>query len=128
MGRATREEALEHAIAAAELYMQAAGKAKTPEDRKRLRRKFAELIAVGERFKTGAKGPNAASRPPVPVSMRPLTTAEKTIILKASRLHGHVFPPWESAPAPETFSGGNEAYTYVLEDGFSLRLLTSQRI
>lgn len=110
------EAALKHAIAAAELYMQAAGKARTPEDRKRLRRKCADLIAFGERLKTAAESPPAASRPPVPESNRPLTTAEKTIVLKASRLHGNVFPPWESAPNPALFSdagGSGGAYVYV---------------
>lgn len=107
------QEALDHAIAAAELYMQAAGKARTPEDRKRLRRKFADLVALGERLKTAAKGPAPAVSPS---SSRPLTTAEKTIILKASRLHGSVFPPWESAPGPESFTaatGPGGAYTCV---------------
>jgi hypothetical protein len=84
--------------------MQAAGKAKTPEDRKRLKRKCVELIGLGERLKANAKGTDTASRPPVPESTRPLTTAEKTILLKASRLHGNVFPPWESAPGSENFS------------------------
>ncbi len=114
------QEALDHAIAAAELYMQAAGKARTPEDRKRLRRKFADLVALGERLKATTKGPAPAvsrsSGPPVPESSRPLTTAEKTIILKASRLHGSVFPPWESAPGPESFTAATSpggAYTCV---------------
>jgi hypothetical protein len=94
--------------------MQAAGKAKAPEDRKRLRRKCAELIALGERLKTNAKSAAATSRPPVPESTRPLTTAEKTVVLKASRLHGNVFPPWESAPSPESFSdAAGPTYTYV---------------
>jgi hypothetical protein len=89
--------------------MQAAGKAKAPEDRKRLRRKCAELIALGERLKTNAKSAAATSE-----STRPLTTAEKTVVLKASRLHGNVFPPWESAPSPESFSdAAGPTYTYV---------------
>ncbi|KAK4106425.1 cysteine proteinase [Parathielavia hyrcaniae] len=115
------DEALKHAIAAAELYMQAAGKAKTAEDRKRLRKKCVELIGLGERLKASAKGIDAASRPPVPQSTRPLTTAEKTILLKASRLHGHLFPPWESAPGSESFSSasGPEGQ-YVDPSPFSL--------
>ncbi len=93
--------------------MQAAGAAKTPADRKRFRRKFADLIALGERLKAGTKGPDAPSRPPVPESTRPLTTAEKTIVLRASRLHGNVFPPWETAPGPAQFedADGKGAYT-----------------
>ncbi|KAL1835651.1 hypothetical protein VTJ49DRAFT_1858 [Mycothermus thermophilus] len=108
------KEALEHAIAAAELYMKAASAAKTAEDRRRLGRKCKELIELGERLKARTKGTtaDAAVRRPVPESTRPLTTAEKTIILKASRLHGHVFPPWDSAPGPETFSdAGDTPYT-----------------
>ncbi|KAL2271572.1 hypothetical protein VTJ83DRAFT_943 [Remersonia thermophila] len=99
------KEALEHAIAAAELYMKAASAAKTAEDRRRLGRKCKELIELGERLKARTKGttPDAVAQRSVPESARPLTTAEKTIILKASRLHGHVFPPWDSAPTPEIF-------------------------
>lgn len=98
---------MEHAIAAADLYMQAAGQTKIPEDRKRFRRKFADLIALGERLKANAKAASSASRPAVPESTRILTTAEKTAILEASRLHGNVFPPWERVPAPESFSDVN---------------------
>ena len=117
------QEALDHAISAAELYMKAAGKAKTPEDRKRLRRKFADLIALGERLKTAARGsvavvsrPSEPPVPPVPESSRALTTTEKTIILRASRLHGSVFLPWESAPSSESFAAAGSpagAYMYV---------------
>jgi hypothetical protein len=116
VGRTQGEEALKHAIAAAELYMQAASNAKTVEDRKRLRRKCAELIELGERLKANNNNTvsDAASRPPVPESTRPLTTAEKTIILKASRLHGTVFPPWQSAPDPSSFSSpGNSGTPYM---------------
>ncbi|KAK3906650.1 hypothetical protein C8A05DRAFT_29506 [Staphylotrichum tortipilum] len=106
-------DALKHAIAAAELYMQAAAAAKTPADRKRLRKKCADLIALGERLKAGTKGPDAPSRAPVPESTRPLTTAEKTIVLRASRLHGNVFPPWEAAPGPAAFSDAGEQGFYT---------------
>ncbi|KAL2135434.1 hypothetical protein VTI74DRAFT_8536 [Chaetomium olivicolor] len=119
--KAQGEEALKHAIAAAELYMQAAGQAKKPEDRKRLRKKFVELIELGERLKAGAKGTTAACRPRVPESTRPLTTAEKTIILRASRLHGNVFPPWETLPSLENVSDtGNSENPYTDASAFSL--------
>lgn len=112
--RAQGEEALKHAIAAAELYMQAAGRAKTPAERSRLRHKFAELAGLGERLKANAEAAAAASRPPIPESTRTLTTAEKTIILRASRLHGNVFLPWESAPDPGSLSGaGSPGDSYM---------------
>jgi hypothetical protein len=107
-------DALKHAIAAAELYMKAAATAEAPADRKRLRRKCADLIAFGERIKAGGtKAPDGPSRPAVPESTRPLTTTEKTIVLRASRLHGNVFPPWEAAPGSAAFAdaGGQGAYT-----------------
>jgi hypothetical protein len=96
--------------------MQAAVKAKTPAERSRLKRKCAELIALGERLKANAKAAAAASRPPVPESTRTLTTSEKTILLKASHLHGNVFPPWDSAKAPgssEDTGATGDAYMCV---------------
>ena len=85
--------------------MQAARKASTPAERSRLNRKCSDVIVLAERLKANAKAAAAGSRPLVPESTRPLTTAEKTIILRASRLHGNIFPPWESAPDPSVFSG-----------------------
>lgn len=116
MAHAHGDEALQHAIAAAELYMQAARKAATATERGRLSRKCKDVIALGERLKANAKAAAATSRPPVPESTRPLTTVEKTIVLRASRLHGNVFPPWETAPGPATFSDAGDdgaAYMYA---------------
>ncbi|KAJ4304320.1 cysteine protease [Collariella sp. IMI 366227] len=132
LARTQGEEALKHAIAAAELYMKAAGQAKTPEDRKRFKKKFVQLIELGERLKTNAKGADAASRPLIPESTRPLTTAEKTIILRASRLHGNVFPPWEFPPKPESFLGWRRPaeLTHEPDDGIAEggqeRLMTAE--
>ncbi|KAL2024463.1 hypothetical protein VTK56DRAFT_8274 [Thermocarpiscus australiensis] len=117
--KARGDEALKLAIAAAELYMQAAAKAKTPADRSRLSRKFEDLVGLGERLKANARAAAASSRPPVPESTRMLTTAEKAILLKASRLHGNLFPPWESAPGPEGFSG-SPGDAYIDPSSYSL--------
>ncbi len=84
--------------------MRAAEKAATPSERTRLRRKCNEVIALAERLKANAKA--ATSRPPVPESTRRLSTAEETIILKASKLHGKIFRPWEAPPDPKTFEDG----------------------
>jgi calpain-7 len=112
LSEAHGEDALKHAIAAAELYMQAASKSKSREDRRRLSNKITELIALGERLKANAKVASSASRPPVPESTRPLTTAEKSAVLEASRLHGNVFLPWERAPDPQSFrDAGGPTYT-----------------
>ncbi|KAM7205093.1 hypothetical protein V8F33_001334 [Rhypophila sp. PSN 637] len=114
LARSTGSDALKHAIAAADLYMQAALKAKVPTERARLRRKCSDLLALGERLKANSIVASAASRPPIPESTRPLTVQEKTIIIKSSRLHGNVFPPWETAPAPDTFTqAGPEGDVFV---------------
>ena len=111
------QEALKHAIAAAEIYMRAAEKAATPKDRNRLQRKCSDLIALGERLKANAKSAATSARPPVPESTRTLTIAEKTLILKSSKLHGNIFPPWEKIPGPDEFAASKAAdgsYTYVI--------------
>jgi len=38
-----------------------------------------------------------------PMSKRGMTTGEKIILLKSSKLHGSIFPPWDSAPVPSEF-------------------------
>jgi len=93
--------------------MQAAQNATTPAERARLGRKCSEVLALGERLKANATASTAASRPSVPESTRSLTTNEKTIILRASRLHGNVFPPWDSAPDPASFDTGSDETFYV---------------
>ncbi|KAK4210963.1 calpain-like protease [Rhypophila decipiens] len=121
LARSTGSDALKHAIAAADLYMQAALKANVATERSRLRRKCSDLLALGERLKANSTVASAASRPPVPESTRPLTIQEKTIIIKSSRLHGSVFPPWETAPAPDTFTqAGPEGDVFVDPATFSL--------
>lgn len=103
------EEALKHTIAAAELYMQAAHKAKSKEDRARLSRKCNEMITLAERLKLVAANPD----PPGPKSTRELSTAEKTIILRSSRIHGKTFPPWEYPPGPDVFAKGGDEELYA---------------
>lgn len=89
--------------------MQAAQKAKTKEDRARLGRKCKELLTLAERLKLVAANPD----PPGPRSTRELTTAEKTIILRASRIHGKLFPPWDHPPEPDAFTKKDNEELYV---------------
>ena len=39
-----------------------------------------------------------------PKSQRALSTAEQLLILRASKLNGFKFPPWEAPPFPEEFN------------------------
>lgn len=89
--------------------MQAAQKGKTKEDRTRLSRKCNELLSLAEGLKLLALNPD----PPGPKSTRELTTAEKTIILRASKIHGKLFPPWEHPPGPDAFAKKDGEGLYV---------------
>lgn len=103
------EEALNHAIAAAELYMSAVQKASTPGDRTRLSRKCKDMIGLAEKLKSLSMNPE----PPGPKSTRQLSTAEKAIILRSSKIHGKVFPPWDAPPEPGAFAKtGDGMYMY----------------
>lgn len=51
-----------------------------------------------------------------PLSTRELPKREQIILLKASKLHGSVFPPWDALPADDIFtlaSSANVPYEYV---------------
>lgn len=50
-----------------------------------------------------------------PVSRRELSTREKIILLETSKLHGDIFPPWQTAPDPSEFdkTSGAGHYVYV---------------
>ncbi|KAI0202152.1 PALB protein [Astrocystis sublimbata] len=103
------QEALDHVIAAAELYMKAARQSSSPIEKKRFNRKCEELIMKAESLKKSASVTDTASRIgktlKLPRQARQLPTSEKTILYRNSRLHGNTFPPWESDPDPAYFEG-----------------------
>ncbi|RWA08027.1 hypothetical protein EKO27_g7093 [Xylaria grammica] len=104
------KEALDHAVAAAELYMKAAKQSTSPIDKKRMNRKCEELILKAESLK---KKPSRVTdsvsvvewRLKLPQQVRQVPTSEKNILYRNSRLHGNTFPPWESDPDPTYFLG-----------------------
>lgn len=93
--------------------MKAVKEASTAAEKSRLKRKCQELIARAEGLKTPAstlapakalsKAPSKAPKPRGPRQTRDLSTAEKTILLRSSKLHGSIFPPWEADPDPAVF-------------------------
>ncbi|KAF3770212.1 cysteine proteinase, partial [Cryphonectria parasitica EP155] len=104
ISQASGEDALKHAIDAAELYMKAVREAPTTAEKSRLRRKCQDLIALAETLKAPQRRPTpTAAAAPQPRLSRELPTSEKTILLRSSKLHGSVFPPWESDPDPAVF-------------------------
>lgn len=55
-----------------------------------------------------------------PVSKRDLTTREKIIILRGSKLNGLLFPPWSCEPEATDFAT-NARYMYVIYPSFENR-------
>ncbi|KAH8653487.1 calpain-7 [Xylariales sp. PMI_506] len=120
ISQSSGQDALDHAIAAAELYMKAASASGDPGEKSRLRKKCNDLILLAERLKKAAKAVDtvaeAEKRLKLPRMARQLPTSEKNILLRNSRLHGNTFPPWESDPDPDDFKGD----TFNDLSGFSL--------
>lgn len=100
LSRVRGEQALEHARAAAELYMQVAERAALQE-RKLLVTKIKELIDRAEFLKRSSADPATTRRPSLPISTRERTRTEEIVVLRASRLHGNTFPPWKDPPDEE---------------------------
>ncbi|KAJ1335251.1 calpain-7 [Microdochium nivale] len=103
------QAALDHAIGAAELYMKAASQSASPAEKTRLKQKCSDLIKLAERLKNRPPAANnvrvVEERLRMPRIMREVPTKEKTILYRGARLHGNIFPPWESEPDPSEFEG-----------------------
>ncbi|KAI0014146.1 cysteine proteinase [Xylariaceae sp. FL0662B] len=121
--RTCGNDALDHAIIAAELYMKAAQAASGLESKSRLTKKCQFLLSRAETLKkAGQSGDTVAAvakRLKLPRPVRQLPAGEQAILLRSSRLHGNVFPPWESDPDPKEFSGS--PFTDTSEFSFSAR-------
>ncbi|ESU11328.1 hypothetical protein FGSG_12723 [Fusarium graminearum PH-1] len=88
------QAALDYTVQAAELYMRAAGEAPTKKDASRLRQKCQQLIAQAEKLKAQL-------------------TQTPSVLLRTSRLHGNIFPPWSNEPSSKDFElpPGEEPFT-----------------
>ncbi|KAF9770558.1 hypothetical protein IL306_011880 [Fusarium sp. DS 682] len=88
------QAALDYAVQAAELYMRAAGEASSKKDATRLRLKCQQLIAQAEKLKAE------------------LTQIPK-VLLRTSKLHSNLFPPWTKEPSDQEFQllPGEEPFT-----------------
>lgn len=117
----SKHEALEHAIAATELYIKSIRLASTPAEKSRLKGKCVDAMNRAEEIKSMERWPlfglpsdmQGKSKKLVlqaPISTRELEAKEKLILLKSSRLHGSVFPQWTQQPSLDTFSDANGLY------------------
>ncbi|KAK2612949.1 cysteine protease [Conoideocrella luteorostrata] len=106
------QDALKHAIKAAEMYMKASQEVIVKTDATRLRRKCEELINHAERLKaqiaeTGPPGLPLSAGPPLHMSKA------AHILIQASILHGNEFPPWDGDPLIDEFessTAGNNGF------------------
>ncbi len=118
MSRAqTKEDALNNAILAVELYMKATRLASSEPEKARLRAKCDQLLSRAEEIKQVAQWPpkeNPKTSLKAPVSERTITRHEEIILLEGSKLHGFIFPQWKSDPDEFVFEelvNGSTSYT-----------------
>lgn len=123
----TRQDALDRAIQAADLYMKALKLSSNDGERTRLKIRCKEVLARAEVIKLlkswePVKQENIPSpQPPAkslkaPVSERTLTTREEIILLEGSKLHGFVFPPWKAEPEASVFQKLSNDDLFVYAD------------
>ena len=131
----SKDEALEVAIEAAELSMQALKLARNKDEKALLSTRVKQLLDEAERIKRSkdwrtvahstpvangsaggvATGNNKSKALEAPVSSRELPTSEKVLLLKAGYLNGFKFPPWSQPPEPNEFElrESEELFLYV---------------
>ncbi|KZF25017.1 PALB protein [Xylona heveae TC161] len=123
----TRDDALNAAIKAAELYMQAMKQLPAGEKKARLKQKCNGLLDQAEKIKSCAdwqgqmNSAATVAKLDAPSSTRVLATKEKRILLEDSKLNGFIFPPWNASPDPHEFilKEGEPLYTDIPELGLS---------
>ena len=101
-----KDEALSHAFAAIEIYMDVIKLHSQESEKSRLRIKCNALLQRAEEIKKTAywqPSTSSAAFLKVPLSTRPISTREQIILLEGSKLHGFVFPPWKTEPDDVVF-------------------------
>jgi hypothetical protein len=132
----TKDEALQNAILATEIYMKAIKLASSEVERDKLKTKCMRVLARAEEIKQMKTWSVPVSQNEMvsrgrqlkaPSSLRTLSTREEVILLEGSKLHGFIFPPWQSDPSEEAFEkmGDGEFYTYVFMTPCRCALLPS---
>ncbi|POS84005.1 hypothetical protein EPUL_002988 [Erysiphe pulchra] len=124
----TKNDALQNAIRAVELYMSAIELTVLKSEKDRLRKKCKLLLQTAEEIKKSESWPLAIKESSgvnlkVPISTRILSKSEKLILLESSNLNGFLFPPWTSEPSDMVFENVAEGET----ESVDLRLSDIQR-
>ncbi|TVY78402.1 Calpain-like protease, partial [Lachnellula suecica] len=125
----TKDEALKHAIHAAELYMKVTKLASTDTEQTRLRGKCKQLLSRAEEIKKAAQWTPVVSKEVLlkaPVSGRQISKKEEVILLEGSKLHGFIFPPWTNEPNESLFRSTPAEPPFYTEPA-DLKLSDAQR-
>ncbi|KAL0930737.1 palb protein [Colletotrichum truncatum] len=104
--------------------MKAVKESNSPADRTRFRKKCEGLIAYAEQLKASCSVPattiandsniGSGTVTSARCQTRQIPSSERTILLRSSRLHGNIFPPWQSDPAEGFFTlpDGGQVFIY----------------
>ena len=115
------QDALKHAIKAAELYMGASREAEGLSNRSRIRAKIGEMITLAEYLKGSITGEAIQ-----PKQDRQLSSRETVTLLQSSKLNGTEFLPWRTSHgAPEAFALKSGKGLYVCVSRFQSFLVTT---
>jgi hypothetical protein len=106
-----RDEALAAAVASADLYMKAIKLAGTKAERKKLQDRCMKVLAIAESIKTGKEWRIETGAMPQPTTA--LSAREQRILLASSRLHGHIFSPWQGSIRDVELQEDGKTFTYV---------------
>ncbi|KAI9740750.1 MAG: cysteine protease [Claussenomyces sp. TS43310] len=109
----SREEALQSAIAATQMYMTAIKVSSNESERKRLKERSMRVLERAERIKRNeswmvpsyidSRDVRKNRLDKVPQSSRTLSAREEILLLESSKLHGLVFPRWMEDPPDDLF-------------------------
>ncbi|EPE36102.1 Cysteine proteinase [Glarea lozoyensis ATCC 20868] len=124
----SKEEALDNALIAIDLYMNIIKNVSNNAEKVRLRSKCNQLLSRAEEIKKASHWQPSTSNSAflkAPLSSREISTREQIILLEGSKLHGFIFPPWKLEPEDTVFeepANGNPFYI----DSVDLKLSESQ--
>lgn len=89
--------------------MKAAGATSDPREKSRLVKKCQAMLTRAETLKkthqNGGGVAAAEKRLKLPRRTRETPISEQNILLRGSKLHGNIFPPWDADPDPKEFTG-----------------------
>lgn len=123
---ATSQHDLDLLVGSSELLMKALQSAGRENDRLRLRKKCEGLLRRAEAAKAILRGssssaggqdatrvqPAAKAKTTVSNPIDQLSTKEKVILLRSSKVNGFTFPPWQSTPDLVEFALGSGEEKY----------------